>query len=70
MQLCNADAQSWLPLGKSLVNVPVPVETVHLMNFLAMTPVQAGMIATYTRTVKVFSIGLSYLMMGWCWTSL
>jgi len=68
VQLCNADAQSRLPLGKSSVSVPVPVETVHLMNFLAMTPVQSCMIAVYARTVKIFSIGLSYLMMGWCWS--
>ena len=38
------------------------------MNFLAMTPVQSCMIAIYARIVKICSIGLSYLMMGWCWS--
>jgi hypothetical protein len=38
-QLCNADTLSRLPLSEAQNKVTVPSETVHLMNFLDMTPV-------------------------------
>ena len=64
-QLCNADALSRLPFGEAPNSVPVPTETVCLMNFLDSTPVTSSLIASHTRTDQVLFKVTQFLTMGW-----
>ena len=61
----NADALSRLPFDCGDIAVPVPTEWVHLVEFLADTPITAKIISDETKKCPVLSKISKFLLEGW-----
>jgi len=61
----NADGLSRLPLPKMPDSVPVPGETILLMEHLEGTPVHSGHIKEWTKRDPILSQVLSFILEGW-----
>ena len=61
----NADALSRLPVNCGEFSVPVPAEWVHLVDFLADTPLTAERVRLETEKCPILSQVHRYLMNGW-----
>ena len=61
----NADALSRLPCHSQPSSVPIPPETVHLMEHLASTPVTASQIRVYTNRDSLLSKVRQFVQQGW-----
>ena len=64
-QIPHADALSRLPLPDTPSTVPMPAETVHLLNFLSSARITPTLIAEQSARDSVLSKVLRYLEMGW-----
>lgn len=64
-QIAHADALSRLPLPDAPTTVPLPADTVHLLNFLSSAPITPKLIAEQSTHDPVLSKVLRYLAMGW-----
>ena len=64
-QQANADALSRLPLLESPSNVPVPAETVFLLNELSRSPTSAADIKLWTAKDPVLAQALRATLRGW-----
>ena len=62
----NADALSRLPLTSTSISVPMPAETVLLMETLDASPITAADIRTWTRRDPNLSRVFRYVESGWC----
>ena len=62
----NADALSRLPLTSTAISVPMPAETVLLMETLDASPITAADIRTWTRRDPILSRVFRYVESGWC----
>ena len=62
---CNADGLSRLPLPVMPDSVPLPGETILLMEHLKGTPVHSGHIKEWTKRDPVLSQVLRYTLEGW-----
>ena len=61
----NADLLSRLPLPKAPREVPVPADTILLMDYLQASPITASQIKTWTDRVPVLSKLRKMLLQGW-----
>ena len=61
----NADSLSRLPLPEMPNSVPVPGETILLMEQLEGTPVHSGHIKEWTKRDAILSQVLGYILEGW-----
>ena len=61
----NADALSRLPLPTAPANVPLPADTIHLLEQLNSTPVTATMIKKWTAQDPVLAKVKNLLLKGW-----
>ena len=61
----NADGLSWLPLPEMPESVPVPGETILLMEHLEGTPVHSGHIKEWTKRDPILSQVLRFILEGW-----
>ena len=62
----HCDALSRLPLpGSCPVSVPLPVETLHLLEFLDSSPIGASQIRTWTTRDPVLSAVYRFISEGW-----
>lgn len=62
---CNADAFSRLPLPDNPTHVPIPVDTVFLLDQLDSTPVTATMIKKWTTQDPVLAKVKTFVLKGW-----
>lgn len=65
MDHANADALSRLPLPEHPTSVPLPAETIFLMEFLKSSPVTASHIRAWTRKDPLLARVLKYVKEGW-----
>ena len=63
--LGNADSVSRLPLSDAPENVPMPRETIHLLDTLDNSPIQASSICQWTITDPVLSHVVDSVLHGW-----
>ena len=66
----NADVLSWLPLSESPDNVPLPRETIFLIDTLQWSPVNAAQIRAWTSKDPVLSKVQTMVLQGWTHTSI
>ena len=62
---CNADALNRLPLPTAPANVPLPADTIHLLEQLNSTPATATMIKKWTAQDPVLAKVKNLLLKGW-----
>ena len=61
----NADCMSRLPLPETIAEVPIPGDTIHVLDLLDCTPVTADRVREWTRTDPVLSQVKVLLEQGW-----
>ena len=64
-QQAHADACSRLPLPETPSSVPIPGDTILLINHLNSIPVKASQIALWTQRDPVLSTVTKYVIQGW-----
>ena len=65
LQQAHADACSRLPLPNTPSSVPIPGDTIFLIDHLNSTPVKAAQIGVWTRRDPVLLTVTSHVLQGW-----